>query len=493
LSHCPFHHSAQVIILPMILFSAHGELASRLPSDGQAAFRAQNVAEQKAFLDLAHIGFVQRINAGSSEAAWRWCGEHPAADRALLALLARFDLHLEVGLAEDEIVWVAAAIQEHASGDACEAFSGTGFRPDEAIRTCLGEFAEFQSSLYRPGDSGKRCDRRAFNGQTIDPWEVLGFAPVQRDGRLVFNAAWQGYDSIPEPDTFDGDIDWTAAEALADRSTRWLPSQICFGRYGERALCADRTWRCDSNGCAAGSTPQQALAHACLELVERDATGIWWYGGVRAPAVPRSLLEGDPVGQALAARERMGQSVRLLDLTHDLEIPVIAAIIADKAGDLLALGFGCDVDRVRAVRSAYSEMCQMELSIAFAKRRVEQGGDAVRLEDCRLLDWVAKASHLPHLQPDERLVAPRSPDVACSDEQAVDLVRERLRRAGLEAYSLDLQRADIGVPAVRAFVPGLCHFKPRFGFRRLIDVPRALRWREAGFDVDELTDLPLLI
>jgi hypothetical protein len=68
-----------------------------------------------------------------------------------------------------------------------------------------------------------------------------------------------------------------------------------------------------------------------------------------------------------------------------------------------------------------------------------------------------------------------------------------LRRAGLEAYSLDLQRADIGVPAVRAFVPGLCHFKPRFGFRRLIDVPRALRWRDAGFDVDELSDLPLLI
>jgi hypothetical protein len=80
--------------------------------------------------------------------------------------------------------------------------------------------------------------------------------------------------------------------------------------------------------------------------VERDATGIWWYGGIRRPMVPRSLLEDDTLGQALAARERMGQSVRLLDLTHDLEIPVIAAIIADKKGNLLALGFGCDVDKV---------------------------------------------------------------------------------------------------------------------------------------------------
>src|SRR5690242_956079 len=141
----------------MILSTDHGESASRLPVDGQDAFRAPNADDQKMLLDLAGVGFVERTSTTESESNWRWSTEHPAADRALLMLLARFDLHLEVALAEDEAVWIAAAIQEHAV--ARIAFSGTGFRPQDAIRSCLGEVAEYQSWLYRPEDSSRHCDR----------------------------------------------------------------------------------------------------------------------------------------------------------------------------------------------------------------------------------------------------------------------------------------------------------------------------------------------
>ena len=476
----------------MILSKAHGETASRLPVDDEA-YGARNPDDQKMLLDLERTGFVQATNATQSGPEWRWSTEHPAADRALLALLAQFDLHLEVALAEDGTVWIAAAIQEHAGAEAHIAFSGTGFRPQNAIRSCLGEFVEYRSWLYRPEDSSRRCDRRALGEQVIDPWETLGFTSAQRDRRLEFNAAWHGYDSIPESGAFDGDIDWTAAHALADGAPNWLPSQLCFGRYGERAECPDKQWRTDSNGCAAGQTRQQALAHALLELVERDATGIWWYGRIARPAVPRSLLDDKTLGAALTARERMGHEVRLLDLTHDLEIPVVAAILADTEGTLLGLGFGCHVDWMRAIRSAYREMCQMELSIAFAKRRVAQAGEAARPEDRRLMNWLAGASRLPHLRPDEGLAISRSSDGTCDEAQTIELVCERLRRGGLEPYSLDLERPDIGVPAVRAFVPGLCHFKPRLAFRRLIEVPRALGWREPSFGPQDVGDLPLLI
>jgi ribosomal protein S12 methylthiotransferase accessory factor len=482
-----YFHSATTNIGIMILSSAHGELASGLPDD--VAFQARSADEQTALVDLERIGFVHPMNAHS---AWRWAGAHPRADRSLLALLAQFDLHLEIGAAADDTVWIAAAIQEH-GGTTPTAFSGTGFSPDDAVRTCLGEFAEFQSWLYRPEDSARRCDPAALDAPVIDPWEMLGFTPTQRDRRHSFNTAWVGFDAIPAPDAFDGTIDWTEVAALTGTSGRWLPSQICFGRYGARSNCADRAWRADSNGCAAGPTRQNALARALLELVERDATGIWWHGRVRRPAVPRSELDDDPVSQALVARARMGQQVRLLDLTHDLEIPVVAAILTDADGALAAFGFGCHLDRVRAVRSAYRELCQMELSIAFARRRVARDGDAAQPEDRRLLDWLAKAGALPHLRPDEQLVARHAPTLVSDDEQAVALVCERLRRAGLDAYVRDLQRPEIGVPAVRAFAPGLCHFKPRFGFKRLTEVPRALRWRDARVEHQDVSDLPLLV
>lgn len=473
----------------MILFSSHGALASRLPADGETDFQPKNAGDEEALLTLARLGFVQPAEPG---AGWRWSGADPAGDRALLGLLARFDLHLEIGMAADETVWIAAAIQNSGTPGG-DAFSGTGFRPDDAIRTCFGEFAEFQSWLYRSGDCIRRGDRQAWGDRVIDPWEALGFAQQQRDRWRDFNAAWQGYDAIPAPTAFAGEIDWIPAEALTDSSTHWVSAQICFGRYGEHAHCADKAWRSDSNGCAAGQTKSHAVAHALLELVERDATGVWWYGQVPRPAITRSLLDGDPLSQALAARERMGQSIHLLDLTHDLEIPVVAAILADKSRNVLGLGFGCSVDRLAAARSAYREMCQMEVSIDFARRRVERGGEAAAPEDRRLLDWLAKVGPLPHLRPAEEQVARRPPSIACDGAKVVELVVERLRRARLEAYVVDLQRPDIGVPAVRTFVPGLCHFKPRLGFRRLIAVPRALRWREVDFGVNDLSDLPLLL
>src|SRR5262245_44294487 len=107
----------------MILSTAHGETVSRLPVDGQGTFRTPNAGDQTMLLDLARVGFVERTSATESELTWRWSTEHPAADRALLMLLARFDLHLEVGLAEDEAVWIAAAIREHAGAEGGIAYS----------------------------------------------------------------------------------------------------------------------------------------------------------------------------------------------------------------------------------------------------------------------------------------------------------------------------------------------------------------------------------
>ena len=481
----------------MNLFSLHGEAALRLPADGATEdTRMSNANEERALGDLARLGFVHPVENGLAGRSWRWNGAHPAGDRALLTLLARFDLDLEVGLAADEVVWIAAAIERSASGQAAaHAFSGTGFAPAEAVRACLGEFAETQSWLYRPGDCDKRCDRDALGTAAVDPWHVLGFSHEQRDRRAELSEAWPGYDSIPEPWAFDGEIDWSSVEALSDRSVHWLPSQVCFGRYAERAQIAGSGWRNDSNGCAAGQTFDGALSRALLELVERDATGIWWYGRISRPAVARSVIEDDVLHRAIAARAQMGQQLWLLDLTHDLEIPVVAAILADRTGALLALGFGADVESLRAAYSAYREMCQMELSVTLVQRRAAQMGEVARPEDRRLLHWTSAASieRLPHLRPGTEAM-PRAPSIAASnDAEAAGPIVERLYRAGLEAFAIDLQRSDIGLPAARAFVPGLCHFKPRLGHRRLVDVPRALRWQDPDFSTRDLSQTPLLI
>ncbi len=79
------------------------------------------------------------------------------------------------------------------------------------------------------------------------------------------------------------------------------------------------------------------------------------------------------------------------------------------------------------------------------------------------------------------------------EQPTFDDVVQHLRSMGLRTYAIDLQRADIGIPAVRLFVPGLCHFKTRLGHRRLVEVPKKLGWKPEGFGAADLNSMPLLI
>lgn len=407
-------------------------------------------------------------------------GELTESDRRLFALLARFDLRLQIGRTLDGQAWIAAALWEPLDGAAGDVFSGAGFTPDDAVRSCLGECAEFQSWLFRPGDVAAR--RSVEDGlRTIDPWSVLGFSGAQRAQWQTLNGISADYDDIPSPATFAGEIDWSEARCLSDGLASWVPSQLCFGRYARHGA-----WRNDSNGCAAGATPEAARLAALLELVERDATGIWWYGRCRRPQLESARLDRPDLSAAIAAHRKAGRQVNLLDLTHDLQVPVAAAILLDRGGNLLALGVGCKTTLGEAAASAYLEMCQMELSVALVKQRAE---GKVSEQDRRLLSWLrdVNVSRFPHLAP----AVDREP--APAREQTFDGIVEQLLSAGLHTYCVDLQRAEIGVPACRLFVPGLCHFKPRLGHHRLLAVPKALGWRDKSFAAHDLNPTPLLI
>ena len=133
-----------------------------------------------------------------------------------------------------------------------------------------------------------------------------------------------------------------------------------------------------------------------------------------------------------------------------------------------------------AAVSAYLELCQMELSITLARHRASA-------EDEQLLRWMRDITLSAHLTPDG------SGTTSATREPTFDDVVQRLRSMGLRTYAIDLQRADIGVPAVRLFVPGLCHYKPRLGHRRLVEVPKTLGWKLEGFGAADRTSMPLLI
>jgi oxazoline/thiazoline synthase len=68
-----------------------------------------------------------------------------------------------------------------------------------------------------------------------------------------------------------------------------------------------------------------------------------------------------------------------------------------------------------------------------------------------------------------------------------------LHKKGLEMIVMDLTRPDVGFPVARVIVPGLLHFWPRFGGRRLFEIPKALGWIDEDADEDDLNPVPFFL
>lgn len=195
----------------------------------------------------------------------------------------------------------------------------------------------------------------------------------------------------------------------------------------------------DSTGCAAGQTRDDATAAALCECVERDAVALWWHGGLDASALPVELVDAryPRLYWWLHQRERL---TRLLDLSTDIGLPVVAAVSSDPDGRFVAVGTAARPQLADAALAAVTEMIQTETSMVHAREA----------QDPELLLWEAAASVL--VQPQFHPVTGKSPTIALREH---DLMR-RMADLGLRVLAHELTRPGDPLPSMRVIVPGLC-------------------------------------
>jgi ribosomal protein S12 methylthiotransferase accessory factor len=223
------------------------------------------------------------------------------------------------------------------------------------------------------------------------------------------------------------------------------------------------------------------VLQAVLELVERDAAAVWWYNRICRPAIDLDSF-ADPYFQALQADyARLGWTVWVLDLTHDLGIQTCVALAHEARTDRFSIGFGCHLDPRLAVQRALTELNQL----------FDPAGT-------RRAPWD------PHLTADREYLFPRPdlprvkgdclPRSGGSDLRAdIEECMERLAALGMELIVVDKTRPDIGLHVAQVIVPGLRHFWPRFGPGRLYQVPYALGWQSRPLEENELNPVALFV
>jgi ribosomal protein S12 methylthiotransferase accessory factor len=366
--------------------------------------------------------------------------------------------------------------------------SGRGASAAEAQMSALGEAIERYSGVWQGDEPHMQATFASLEAKAIHPDSVLHFSPAQQRARRKHNASAPPSARVPAAFDTAARIQWTPIWSLTHNEERWLPTSLLY--YGHPEAFTPGFCYADSNGCAAGATREDALASALLELIERDAVAMWWYNRVRPPPVNVESL-ADPWCRAMiSAFERAGRDMWALDLTNDLGIPVVAALSRRLTGasEAIVLGFGAHPDMRIALKRAIGEMGQM-----FAATATFERTDA--LVEPEVMTWLTRATIQRHtyLTPIGSPRSLREPAGQTTPQTQLTVLLDVLHARGFQVLFLDQTRPDIGVPVVRAIVPGLRHFWPRLGDGRLYHVPVSLGWLERPRSESELNPIAFFL
>jgi len=309
--------------------------------------------------------------------------------------------------------------------------SGVGLSMQEAFQRCVGEGIEYLSQL-RSGD-----DPLFHAGATDGSARLLPDFVAELAGRL------------------DPQLSWYPARRLTDGSKVLLPADLCLRRpQAEREFVSPFPL---SIGSAAGTSFDGAVLHGLLELIERDAAGLWWRGGRLPCAIDAREVGADALLQKLRTEGSARRRSWLLDITTDIGVPTVAAFSCNRDGFGFAFGLAARTTLAAAVRSAMLEMCQLELAYAVIEaKRGERGEAGLNAKDRLHLDRATKvnADRCPLLQP----VAERASHIAIDASEpraACQAIARRLESLGIESFCIDLTRSRFAVPVARVMAPAL--------------------------------------
>ncbi|MGW2512732.1 TOMM precursor leader peptide-binding protein [Streptomyces scopuliridis] len=370
---------------------------------------------------------------------------------------------------------------------------GKGLTEAEARTSALGEAVERYSGTLQGDEPVIRDSFQALGEAAIHPNSCQLFDDRQLRDRDRWNAAGSRLHHVPPAFDTHRPTDWTPVWSLTGQTRRLLPTSMLY--FGEEeapdGLCAD------SNGNAAGSSPEDALIQGFLELVERDAVALWWYNRTRQPGVDLDSF-GEPYIERLRDGYRtVRREVWALDLTSDFGIPVIAALSrrTDKPAEDIVFGFGAHFDPRLALRRALTEMGQLLPLVS----EVTPEGGGYRITDPEPLEWWrhSTAANRPYLRADRGAPArgPRDWSYTPTDDLREDVVAitELTRSRGMELLVLDQSRPDLEFPVVKVIVPGMRPFWPRFAPGRLYSTPVELGRCAAPTPYGQLNPIPLFV
>jgi len=321
-------------------------------------------------------------------------------------------------------------------------------------------------------------------------------------------------------------VRWVRGRSLTHDRPVWLPVTLVFVNW----LAAEGsdhplTNYMNFSGVAAGTSLEHALVSGIEELVERDATMIWWMNGHPLPSV---ALSPDLAAVVAGTPAEAGQRAWLIHLDNEFDIPVMAGLAEHGRDGYFTIGFAARPDPAEAARKAWTEAFTLQEGSRDLDRPDSLIRQAITWGFASYVDlkpWRADRRYLDDYRDDFRDVS----DLMCQqqvylDRRAVDAVRHithtpeartfgelpslpdrslatyrsRVEGRGFEICYVDCTTPDVaaaGFHAVRVVIPGLVGNAPAafplLGRRRVQEMAVQLGWRARPLDEHELNYWPI--
>lgn len=314
-------------------------------------------------------------------------------------------------------------------------------------------------------------------------------------------------DHLVSPFDPDRPIPWVWGHSLRDDRPILVPSRLAH--YSAGVDADNFVFEC-SNGCATGGSLEEAIFFGLLELIERDAFLLAWYGRARLTEIDLGSCRGT-VRSMLDRAALHGYDVHAFDTRMDLAVPVVTALAVRRDGGYGTLSFSAAAgfDPEGTVDSALSEVLTYipHLPYQVAERHGELKDMArdftkvLHLKDhAQLYGLPQMAEHArEYLEPEAVLplgevygdwerVRPRTGDLF--DDLA--LLRDELVRTGHDVIAVDQTTPEqhrMGLHTVSTIVPGLLPLDFGWTRQRALLMPRLrTALRAAGRRTDDLPE-----
>lgn len=335
---------------------------------------------------------------------------------------------------------------------------GKGIDPVQSQASALCESIERYAAQYQGDEFWQKACPELLDARFYAPNQLVQFSARQHQAfsKNEKNIEKSKFATKPYKSTVA--LHWVPTWSITHQERVYVPFNYGFANTPFEHDAQYIRW--NSNGCAAGNTVEEAILQGLFELIERDATAIWWYNKVKTQTVDLSGLPQEHYQKFEQALQ--GWHYWVLNITTDLGIPVMAGIAQHKTTGKFCLGFGAHLNATIACQRALAELCQL------IPIRNQNGApfdfDAIQTEAFLMPQGKPKALH--------SFVKQETADIA---EDVLHVVQS-LKIQGLETLVLNYSRPDLHIKTAKVIVPELCHIWAQFGAQRLYKVPVAMGW-----------------